>query len=124
VKDGLSYPAVLFLAGANDPRVDPMQSRKMTARLQAATSSKAPVLLRTSDTSGHGNGTSLSERIADLADVYAFFFKQLGVKVAAGSFQDLKRCAFICLSPGTLLDSAIQPGSANVVSRVTGYSGD
>ena len=33
VKDGTKYPAVLFLTGANDPRVDPMQSRKMTARL-------------------------------------------------------------------------------------------
>ena len=39
VEDGVKYPAVLFLTGANDPRVDPMQSRKMTARLQAATAS-------------------------------------------------------------------------------------
>ena len=36
VKDGTDYPAVLFLTGANDGRVDPMNSRKMTARLQAA----------------------------------------------------------------------------------------
>ncbi len=36
VTDGNSYPAILMLTGANDPRVDPMQSRKMTARLQAA----------------------------------------------------------------------------------------
>ncbi|USO00211.1 MAG: S9 family peptidase [Phycisphaeraceae bacterium] len=35
VKPGVDYPAVLFLTGANDPRVDPMQSRKMTAMLQA-----------------------------------------------------------------------------------------
>ena len=39
VKDGTDYPAVLFLTGANDGRVDPMNSRKMTARLQAATHS-------------------------------------------------------------------------------------
>jgi prolyl oligopeptidase len=81
VKDGTKYPAVLFLTGANDPRVDPMQSRKMTARLQAASASDAPVLLRTSDTAGHGIGTSLSERIEELTDVYAFFFEQLGVEV-------------------------------------------
>ncbi len=80
VKDGVKYPAVLFLTGANDPRVDPMQSRKMTARLQAATAGDLPVLLRTSDTSGHGIGTSLSERIEELTDVDAFFFQQLGVK--------------------------------------------
>jgi prolyl oligopeptidase len=80
VKDGTKYPAVLFLTGANDPRVDPMQSRKFTARLQAATASPAPILLRTSDTAGHGRGTALSERVEELADVDAFFFEQLGVK--------------------------------------------
>jgi prolyl oligopeptidase len=36
VKDGTAYPAVLFSTGAQDPRVDPYQSRKMLARLQAA----------------------------------------------------------------------------------------
>ena len=36
VKDGTAYPAILFLTGENDHRVNPMQSRKMTARLQAA----------------------------------------------------------------------------------------
>ena len=36
VKDGVRYPAVLMLTGANDPRVDPSHSRKFTARLQAA----------------------------------------------------------------------------------------
>ena len=38
VQDGKAYPAVLFLTGDNDGRVDPANSRKMTARLQAATS--------------------------------------------------------------------------------------
>jgi prolyl oligopeptidase len=80
VKDGEKYPAVLFLTGANDPRVDPMQSRKMTARLQAATASGRPVLLRTS-AGGHGGDTALSERIAQAVDIYAFLFDQLGVKV-------------------------------------------
>jgi prolyl oligopeptidase len=81
VKDGTKYPAVLLLTGANDPRVEPMQSRKMAARLQAATGSDAPILLRTSDTAGHGLDTSLSERIEELTDVDAFFFAQLGVKL-------------------------------------------
>ncbi len=81
VEKGTAYPATLFLTGANDPRVDPMQSRKMTARLQAATSSKAPILLRTSATAGHGLATSLSERIAELSVVYAFILDQLGAKV-------------------------------------------
>src|SRR5881296_478750 len=71
VVDGTSYPAVLFLTGANDPRVDPANSRKMTARLQAATSSGRPVLLRTSATSGHGIGSALSETVAEHVDVLA-----------------------------------------------------
>jgi prolyl oligopeptidase len=78
VKDGAKYPSVLFLTGANDPRVDPLQSRKMTARLQAA---GAKVLLRTSASSGHGLDTSLSERVEEYVDVYAFLFAKLGVKV-------------------------------------------
>ncbi len=79
VTDGTAYPATLMLTGANDPRVDPLQSRKMTARLQAATSSDAPILLRTSDDSGHGLTSSLDERIAQLTDAYAFIFHELGV---------------------------------------------
>jgi prolyl oligopeptidase len=79
VRDGTGYPAVLFLTGANDPRVDPSHSRKMTARLQAS-GTKRPVLLRTTSAAGHGIGTALSERIAQQADVVAFLFDQLGVK--------------------------------------------
>ena len=75
------YPAVLFLTGANDPRVDPMQSRKMVARLQEA-KPEGLFLLRTSATAGHGVGSSLSERIEQGVDTYAFLFDQLGVKYA------------------------------------------
>jgi prolyl oligopeptidase len=81
VTEGTPYPATLFLTGANDPRVDPWHSRKMIARLQAASSSKAPLLLRTNQ-AGHGLGTSFDERIAQASDVYAFLFEQLGVKYA------------------------------------------
>jgi len=78
VVDGTSYPPVLFLTGDNDPRVDPANSRKMTARLQAS-GDKHPVLLRTSSNSGHGIGTALSEAIAEQADVLAFLFDQWGI---------------------------------------------
>jgi prolyl oligopeptidase len=79
VKDGTKYPSVLFLTGANDPRVDPYHSRKMTARLQAATSSGHAVLLRTSSDTGHGIGSPLGAEIEEDADVYAFLFHELGV---------------------------------------------
>lgn len=81
VMDGTKYPATLFTTGANDPRVDPMQSRKMTARLQAATSSWASILLRTSANAGHGGDNSLSEQIEQAVDVYSFLFAQLGVRM-------------------------------------------
>jgi prolyl oligopeptidase len=81
VMDGTSYPACLFLTGANDPRVDPANSRKMVARLQAASSSGLPILLRTTSSTGHV-GTPLDERIAEEADVYAFLFHELGVAYA------------------------------------------
>ena len=81
VVDHTAYPATLFLTGANDPRVEPWHSRKMTARLQAAQGGDAPILLRTSSTSGHGIGTALSEEIEEWTDVYAFLFAQLGVSI-------------------------------------------
>ena len=81
VHPGMVYPPVLFLTGANDPRVDPMQSRKMTALLQAAGGPSSTVLLRTSADSGHGAGTPLNEQIAQRVDVYAFILHELGVPV-------------------------------------------
>jgi prolyl oligopeptidase len=84
ITEGTEYPAVLFMTGANDPRVDPMQSRKMTARLQAASGSEAPILLRTSATTGHGGGTPLAAQVEQTVDAYAFLFAQLGVAVPAG----------------------------------------
>ena len=79
VVDGTAYPAVLFLTGANDPRVNPTQSRKMIARLQAASTSGLPILLRTSADSGHG-ASSADEDIEQNADMFAFLFDQLGMQ--------------------------------------------
>jgi prolyl oligopeptidase len=78
VNDGVKYPAVLFMTGANDPRVDPANSRKMAARLQAASTSGEPILLRTSAHTGHV-GSPLSARNEEAADAYAFAFRTLGV---------------------------------------------
>ena len=83
VKDGTSYPAILFLTGENDHRVNPMESRKMTARLQAANGSDHPILLRTTSKAGHGIGTALDERIEEGADVFSFLFDQLGIQYSS-----------------------------------------
>lgn len=79
VVDGTHYPDVLITADENDGRVNPSNSRKMVARLQAATSSEGYVLLRMSSSSGHGHGSALSEDIALYADTYAFLFDRLGM---------------------------------------------
>lgn len=79
VKDGTRYPSILMMTGANDPRVDPMQSRKMIARLQAATASKNPILLRTSANAGHGIGSSLSQQIERHTDRFTFLMHELGM---------------------------------------------
>ena len=82
VQDGVAYPSVLLTTGANDPRVDPYHSRKMAARLQAASSSGRPILLRTTDKAGHGMGSSLDETVSLRADQFAFLFEQLGVTIS------------------------------------------
>ena len=77
VVGGTKYPSILMMTGANDGRVAPYHSRKMIARLDEANKSDNPILLRTSSSAGHGIGTALSERIRQLADIYAFLFAQL-----------------------------------------------
>lgn len=86
VRDGVAYPAVLLATGENDGRVNPAHSRKMTARLQAATSSGNPILYRSTATAGHGIGSSLKDRLALRADVYAFVFDQLGIDASRWKF--------------------------------------
>ncbi|HZU36739.1 MAG TPA: prolyl oligopeptidase family serine peptidase, partial [Gemmataceae bacterium] len=80
VKKGVAFPAVFLLTGANDGRVDPANSRKMAARLQADTSSDRPILLLVDYGSGHGIGDSLSKAINRAAEVDAFLFDQLGME--------------------------------------------
>ena len=87
VSDGAKYPAVLLTTGENDGRVNPAQSRKMAARLQAATGSDRPILFRSTATAGHGIGSSLKDRIAEEADVLAFLFDQLGVDASRWTFR-------------------------------------
>ena len=77
---------MLFMTGENDGRVDPMHSRKMAAILQSNNSSGKQVLLRTSGTTGHGIGTSLSEAISQQVDRLVFLFDSLGMQ-----YQTLER---------------------------------
>jgi prolyl oligopeptidase len=81
VKDGTNYPAVFMQTGATDGRVDPMHSRKMIARLQAATASGKPVFLSINSHAGHGIGSALSIRVNQQADMLSFLFDQLNMRL-------------------------------------------
>ena len=77
VKDGTPYPAVLLTTGVTDPRVAPYNVAKMTARLQAASTSGKPILLRVDYDAGHGIGSTRSQQDRESADTYAFLLWQL-----------------------------------------------
>jgi len=79
VVDGRRYPAVLLTASENDARVNPLHARKMAARLQAADTGGGPILLQVHPVSGHGGGTTISTRIQQTADAWAFLMDALGM---------------------------------------------
>jgi len=82
VKPGAAYPAVMFFTGDNDTRVDPLHARKMTALLQAASSSGRPVLLHYSLAGGHSAGVSVDQQIQDDADQLTFLWTETGLPPA------------------------------------------
>jgi prolyl oligopeptidase len=81
VKSGTAYPAVLIISGDADTRCNPMHARKMTARLQASTTSEHPILLDYSDARGHQPVQPLSRRIEALTDRLAFLSHELALGV-------------------------------------------
>jgi prolyl oligopeptidase len=78
--DSTRYPAVLLTTGINDPRVAPWQAAKMAARLQAASTSGKPILLRIDYDAGHGFGSTMKQLAGQHADMMAFLLWQLGAK--------------------------------------------
>ena len=78
VKGGTAYPAVMFFTGDSDTRVDPLHARKMTALLQAASSSGRPILLHYSLAGGHSAGVSVDQQIQDDADQLTFLWAETG----------------------------------------------
>ncbi|MFM2065869.1 MAG: hypothetical protein RLZZ584_778 [Pseudomonadota bacterium] len=79
IRDGVPYPAVLLIHGMNDPRVDVWHSAKAAARLQQASSSGKPVLLRLDGQAGHGVGSTAQQGVDKLADIYSFLLWQFGL---------------------------------------------
>jgi len=82
VKGGVKYPAVMFVSGDSDTRVDPLHARKMAALLQAQ-DGENPVLLHYDFSSGHAGGKSVARTIRDDADQLQFLRWRLGMAQAA-----------------------------------------
>jgi prolyl oligopeptidase len=78
VHDHVKYPSVLLTTGLHDPRVASWEPTKMTARLQAATASQNPILLRVDADAGHGIGSTRAQRDTETADVIAFIMWRTG----------------------------------------------
>jgi len=83
VREGERYPAVMFVTGDADTRVDPCHARKMCALLQARSGSGRPVLLYYDTQSGHSGGKPLSRQIEELADQIRFLAWQLAIELPA-----------------------------------------
>ena len=83
VKDGIAYPAILLVIGMNDPRTDPWFSAKLAARLEAATTSGKPILLRVEYEGGHFGDPDYNAALEQVADEISFDLWQLG----AAAFQ-------------------------------------
>jgi prolyl oligopeptidase len=83
VKPGTAYPAVLFTTGDADTRVPPLQARKMTARLQAATASGRPVLLLYDTKAGHAGGRPMAKLVEDWSMQLTFLAGELGMETPA-----------------------------------------
>ncbi len=80
LKPGTKYPPTLITTGDHDDRVVPGHSFKFAARLQACQAGEAPTLIRIQTKAGHGPGKPTTILIEELADIYAFLVKNLGMK--------------------------------------------
>ena len=78
IKEGTAFPAVMFIHGLNDPRVDVWHSAKAAARFQAATTSGKPILMRLDGQAGHGIGSTAQQGFSKQADIYSFLLWQFG----------------------------------------------
>jgi len=78
VHKGTKYPAVLFMSGDFDTRVDPLHARKMTALMQASTGGDKPIMLKYDTKSGHSGGKPLNQQIDDDADWISFLWYEVG----------------------------------------------
>ena len=85
VRSGTSYPPTLVVTSDSDVRVAPLHSYKFAAALQYAQAGDAPILLSVATKSGHGGGSTRSQRIEQQTDILGFFARNLGLDLEGAS---------------------------------------
>jgi prolyl oligopeptidase len=80
IEQGIAYPATLAFTADHDDRVVPAHTFKFMATLQEHHAGDNPVLVRIETKAGHGAGKPTSKRIDEATDMWAFVFKNLGIK--------------------------------------------
>ncbi|MDD5656766.1 MAG: prolyl oligopeptidase family serine peptidase [Elusimicrobia bacterium] len=79
VRPGTKYPETMVMTGDHDDRVVPAHSFKFAAALQAAQAGLGRILLRVERDAGHGAGKPLEKQAQEIADLWAFLLRALGV---------------------------------------------
>lgn len=80
VEENIDYPAIIISTGENDPRVDPLHSKKMVALLQTTDPGGNPALLEIRSQSGHGGYNTVTEQINHSVDVRSFLMYYLDME--------------------------------------------
>ncbi|MCB1834733.1 MAG: S9 family peptidase, partial [Geminicoccaceae bacterium] len=75
----LDYPPMLVTAGISDPRVTYWEPAKWVARLRERRGNDSLLLLKTNMGAGHFGASGRFDSLKELAEVYTFVFKCLGI---------------------------------------------
>lgn len=78
IEKGVKYPATFITGGLNDQRVIPWMPTKFAAKLLAGNTSDNPILLKIDFEGGHAGNVPIAQRYANIGDMFAFAFWQLG----------------------------------------------
>ena len=77
VRPGATYPALLIVAGLNDPRVAYWEPAKWAQRLRATVANGEEALLKMDLAAGHSHSSDRYRYLRELAFEYAFLLEKL-----------------------------------------------